>query len=77
MTNRHKYLWSVTLSKSESNRLNNFAISSDGIGEALKRSASAMAAANNTLEESIALITAGNSVIQDPDTVGEFYCPAA
>jgi len=37
---------------------NNFAISSGGIGEALERSASSMYAANNTLDESIALITA-------------------
>lgn len=36
---------------------NNFAISSGGIGEALKRSASALAAGNNDLSESIALIT--------------------
>ena len=36
---------------------NNFAISSGGIGEALLRSASAMAAANNDLSQSIALIT--------------------
>ena len=49
---------------------NNFAISSGGIGEALQRSASSMAAANNTLDESIALITAANTVVQDPDTVG-------
>ena len=37
---------------------NNFSISSGGIGEALTRSASSLAAANNTLDESIALITA-------------------
>lgn len=49
---------------------NNFAISSEGIGEALRRSASALAAGNNTLDESIALITAANSVVQDPDVVG-------
>lgn len=49
---------------------NNFAISSEGIGEALTRSAASLAAAGNTLEESIALITAANSVIQDPDVVG-------
>lgn len=36
---------------------NNFAISSEGVGEALRRSASALAAGNNTLDESIALIT--------------------
>ena len=37
---------------------NNFAISSGGIGEALERSASSLAAANNNLHESAALITA-------------------
>lgn len=49
---------------------NNFAISSQGIGEALLRSASALATANNDLDESIALVTAANSVVQDPDKVG-------
>lgn len=42
---------------------NNFAISSGGIGEALERSASSLNAANNTLDESIALITAANTVV--------------
>ena len=37
---------------------NNFAISSGGVGEALERSASSLNAANNTLDESVALITA-------------------
>lgn len=49
---------------------NNFAISSQGVGEALRRSASALAAGNNSLDESIALVTAANSVVQDPDVVG-------
>lgn len=49
---------------------NNFAISSKGIGDALLRSASALAAGNNTLDESIALITAANSTVQDADKVG-------
>lgn len=49
---------------------NNFAISSGGIGEALTRSASSLAAANNSLDESIALITASNTVVQDPTVVG-------
>lgn len=49
---------------------NNFAISSEGIGEALQRSASALASAGNTLNESIALITGMNAVVQDPDSVG-------
>ena len=49
---------------------NNFAISSTGIGEALQRSASALAAAGNSLDESIALVTAANSVVQNPEIVG-------
>lgn len=49
---------------------NNFAISSKGVGDALLRSASALAAGNNTLDESIALITAANSTVQDADVVG-------
>lgn len=49
---------------------NNFAISSKGVGDALMRSASALAAGNNTLDESIALITTANTVVQDPDVVG-------
>ena len=51
---------------------NNFAISSSGIGEALVRSASALSSAGNSLDESIALITAANNVVQNPETVGEF-----
>ena len=49
---------------------NNFAISSGGIGEAMLNSASAMHAANNTLDETIALITAANKVVQNPQKVG-------
>ncbi len=49
---------------------NNFAISSGGIGDALLRSAAAMKAANNTLDETIALITAANTIVQNPDVVG-------
>lgn len=49
---------------------NNFAISSAGIGEALIRSASSLSAAGNTMEQSIALITAMNSTVQDADKVG-------
>lgn len=51
---------------------NNFAISSGGIGEALERSASSLMAANNTIDESIALITASNQVVQDPEAVGKW-----
>lgn len=52
---------------------NNFAISSGGIGEALQRSASSMAAANNSLDETIALITAANTVAQNPEKVGNAF----
>lgn len=50
--------------------MNNFAISSVGIGDALTRSAASLSAANNTMEESIALITAMNTTLQDPEKVG-------
>ena len=49
---------------------NRFAISSTGIGDALKRSAAALAEGGNTLQESIGLIVAANEIIQDPDVVG-------
>lgn len=49
---------------------NNFAITSAGIGDALQRSASALYAGGNTIDESIALVTAANSVIQNPEQVG-------
>lgn len=49
---------------------NNFAISSAGVGEALQRSGAALAAANNTMEQSIALATTMNRIIQNPETVG-------
>ncbi len=52
---------------------NEFAISSGGIGEAMMRSASSLDAANNTIDESIALITAANAVVQNPDKVGNAF----
>jgi TP901 family phage tail tape measure protein len=52
---------------------NNYAISSGGLGQALQRSASSMAAANNTLDETIALITAANEVAQNPEKVGNAF----
>ena len=53
---------------------NEFSITSKGIGDALQRSASALSEGNNTLDESIGLITAANSVVQDPETVGKAMC---
>lgn len=52
---------------------NNEAISSAGIGEALQRSAASFNAANTSLEQSVALVTATNSVLQDPEKVGCTY----
>lgn len=49
---------------------NNFAISSDGIATALQDSASSLMAANNSYQESVALIAAANRVVQDPNSVG-------
>lgn len=49
---------------------NRYAIDSAGLGESLMRSASAMASANNTLDETIALTTAANTILQDPQVVG-------
>ena len=52
---------------------NNYAISSAGIGEALKRSAAAFNAANTDLNQSIALITAGNEIVQSPEKIGTMW----
>ena len=49
-------------------------IDTAGIFDGLTRSASSMKAANNTFEETVALITAANSVVQDPDSVGMWLC---
>ena len=52
---------------------NNFAIDTAGIGDALQRSAAAFNAANTDLNESIALITATNAVVQNPESVGTMW----
>ena len=49
---------------------NNFAVSSDGLGASMQRSASALAAGNNSLQESLAMTTAINEVLQDPEKTG-------
>ena len=43
---------------------NRFSITSKGIGDALQRSAAALSAGGNTLDESIGLITAANEVVE-------------
>ena len=45
-------------------------MSSDGIAEALKRSASTLVESGNSFEQSIAMVAAANKVIQDPEQVG-------
>lgn len=52
---------------------NNEPISSSGIGDALQRSAASFNAANTSLEKSVALVTATNSVLQDPEKVGNMW----
>lgn len=52
---------------------NRMPIDSAGIGEALQRSAASFNAANTDLNESIALITATNAVVQEPTRVGNMW----
>lgn len=49
---------------------NQYSIATDGIAQALQRSASSLTTAGNDLDEAIALVTAGNAVVQDPESVG-------
>lgn len=49
---------------------NNFATSSGAVGEGLMRSAAALQAAGNDIDQSIGLFTAAQTVTQDADVVG-------
>ncbi len=49
---------------------NRYGVDTSGLGESLKRSASSLEAANNTLDESIAMITAADEIIQNPESTG-------
>ena len=49
---------------------NMFALSASDIGEAMKRSASALEVGNNSFEEGIGMITAMNEIVQDAETTG-------
>lgn len=49
---------------------NMYALSATDIGEAMKRSASALETGNNSFEESIALITAMNEIVQNSENTG-------
>lgn len=52
---------------------NNFAIDTAGIGEALQRSAASFNAARTDIDKSIALVTATNEVVQNPESVGTLW----
>lgn len=49
---------------------NKYALSATDIGEAMKRSASALEVGNNSFEESIGLITAMNEIVQNSENTG-------
>lgn len=49
---------------------NQFALSATDIGEAMKRSASALETGNNSFEQSIGLITAMNEIVQNSENTG-------
>lgn len=56
---------------------NRYAVSAGDLGEIVMRSASSMKAANNDLDETLAIGTAANTVVQDADVVGRDKCLAA
>lgn len=49
---------------------NNFAVTSDNIGSALSKSASALSMAGNTIQETAAMVTGITEVTQDPEKAG-------
>ena len=49
---------------------NKFAVTSAGLGEALKRSSAVLAEGGNDIEQSVAMIASANKVIQDEKKVG-------
>lgn len=71
MTIRHDIFIVVSsYVSSESNSMNEFSVTSAGLGEGLARSASALEIAGNTFEESAAMIGAIAEVTQDPKLIG-------
>ena len=54
---------------------NKYAVTAANIGEGLKESASALATANNSMEQSAAMITAITEITQDASGAGELRCP--
>ena len=61
---RKKFLSAINLIYGhESNRMNNFPISVSEIAEGMKNASSALAAAGNSFDQSVALLTAANTTI--------------
>ena len=50
--------------------MNSYAISTSDLADSLTRSSASLVAANNTLEQAVALTTAANTTIQNPEVVG-------
>lgn len=50
--------------------MNNFSTTNGEVLTGLEKSASSMSAANNSLEETIALFTSAEEIVQDADSVG-------
>lgn len=70
MSSAYKDMDKMDIDDKLNNVGNNFSISTDGLATALQKSASALTTTGNDIDKSIALITAGNAVVQDPDSVG-------
>lgn len=70
MSSAYKDLDKMDIDDKLNNIGNNYSISTDGLATALQTSASALTTAGNDIDKSIALITAGNAVVQDPASVG-------
>lgn len=51
------------------NTANKASIDPEGLGTSLQKTSAALVAANNTLDESIALITTANEIVQNPESV--------
>ena len=62
---------SIDIVNALNNVSNNFAVTTDGLGDALQRSSAALKTAGNDLNESIALIATANETIQNPTSVGQ------
>ena len=70
MSQAYKDLDKIDIVDKLNNIGNNFSISTDGLATALQKSASALTTAGNTMDEAVALATAGNQIPQDPESVG-------